>query len=400
MQHTELIGTVSMSTPDPMVASEISILQIARDIAPGGGISGVAWALEGEFLRKAQKVDRFMLKNVGGRQRESRMGPLLLTKIGLMMEVMHFSVTGTLALRRRARPWNEVIICHGDVLVGDIYVNHGLHRAMVLSSPSPLKTILRNPFHLFLLLREWIRLRFDIHSKIVCFGQIEADAVIKHYPHAKKKICLIPNGVDITKFSPSEATRISARLSLNISADEFVMIFVGHEFRRKGLNIAIESMHQLPPTVCLLVVGGNSTTEIENAKKVAVEAGVGDRVKFLGRRTDVSELMCAADVFVLPTYYETWALVGLEAMACGTPVLMTAVGGIREYLSNGVNGQFIERTPGDLAEKVKAMMADPDELLKMKLNARNTALAFSWEVVAAEYLKLVKEVAKSRQTRA
>lgn len=389
-----------MSATSPTHASQTRILQIARDIAPGGGISGVAWALEREFLQKGRRVDRFTIQDLGERQSNRQLSALLLSKLQLMMEVMYFTVAGTLRLRRRDRRHDEVTICHGDTLFGDIYVNHGLHRAMVLSSPSPTKTVLRNPFHLFLLLREWIRLRLDIHSKIVCFGQIEADSMVRHYPWVKEKICLIPNGVDIMKFAPSESTRSALRDALKLRDEDFAMIFVGHEFRRKGLSIAIESLQRLPPTVCLLVVGGNSTSEIEAARRFSEDIGVDDRVKFLGRRTDVNELMCASDVFVLPTYYETWALVGLEAMACGTPALMTAVGGIREYLVDGANGRFIERTPDDVANKVRSLMSDRTAMEAMRSNARDTAVTFSWDAIADKYLNLVEEVAKNRRERA
>lgn len=385
-----------MKTTKQNSCSTPEILQIARDIGPGGGINGVAYALEKEFQKCGIPSTQFTLNNIRKRLSTRKIHGLFLAKLKLIFDILYFTIVGTVKVHKIPKPCNQVSICHGDVLYGDIYVNHGLHRAMVLSSPSPLKLIVRNPFHLFLLSREWIRFNLNIHKKIVCFGAIESESLIKNYPKTQNKIHLISNGVDVEKFSPNENTRATIRNQLGFTQNEFMMIFVGHEFRRKGLSIAIDSLKHLPNNVFLVVVGGNSTSEIDAAKIQAAKICIGERIRFLGRRSDVNELMCGADAFVLPTHYETWALVGLEAMSCGTPAIMTAVGGIKEYLKDGVNGYFIERTAEDLAKKILDLMSDRKKLENMRANARNSALAFSWDVVAKKYLDLVEEVAKDR----
>jgi glycosyltransferase involved in cell wall biosynthesis len=106
--------------------------------------------------------------------------------------------------------------------------------------------------------------------------------------------------------------------------------------------------------------------------------------------------MCAADAFILPTFYEQWPLVGLEALASGTPILMTSIGGIKEYLVDGENGFFIKRDSQDIADKVRKLIDNPKKIELMKINARETALGYSWQSVTQQYINLIKTVVKEK----
>ncbi len=372
----------------------LQILQCAREIRPGGGVCGVAYDLEKEFFRLGTRVDRLTLESLGyGSGSTPNTGSLLVRKALLLRDVVFFSIVGTLALRARQVSRKEVItITHGDAVAGDIYVNHGLHRAMLFRSGRSLRMLLRNPLHVFLLVREWVRFRLPVHRRIVCFSRSERALLLKHYPHLRAAVEIIPNGVDIERFSPDPNVRASTRSSLMISDRDFILIFVGHEFDRKGLGILIDALALLPPSVKLLVVGNSPEHSMRRYRDMSYRNGTDHRVSFLGGRADVAALMNAADIFALPTEFESWALVGLEAMACGVPVLAPPVGGIPDYLHDGKNGLTIDRNAENVAAKVRALMSDPEVMAKMRRCARETAVKFSWSSIAKQYLRLARQI--------
>jgi glycosyltransferase involved in cell wall biosynthesis len=106
----------------------------------------------------------------------------------------------------------------------------------------------------------------------------------------------------------------------------------------------------------------------------------------------VERIMNASDVFVLPSKFEAWPLVGLEAMACGIPAIMKPTGGISDYLHDGENGFFITEDPADIAAQIKKTSQDSAAYRLMSLQARRTALRFSWEVVASKYVQLLSSL--------
>ncbi len=153
------------------------------------------------------------------------------------------------------------------------------------------------------------------------------------------RIRIIPNGIDVERFQANPTAGQAIRKEFGIPDDAKLIVFVGHEFRRKGLAPAIAAFERLGGNARMLVVGSDNPAPYRNAS-------VGDRLIFAGARHDMTEIYSAADVFVLPTSYETFSLVCMEAMACGVPVLATRVGGIEDYLEDGVNGYAITRGAG------------------------------------------------------
>ncbi len=376
------------------------ILQCVRDLSRRGGVSEVVSRLEEQFLATGADARHFTLDDVLSRNKSilyNSSKSIFLQKLLLLRDVLAFSIKGSYITRRKYRyEKNIVSLSHNDLVWGDIYVNHGLHKAMIFKSRHPYRIMFRNPLHVFLLVREWLRIRLNVHRYIVCFCKIEEDNFVEYYPKAKGKVVIIPNGVNTGMFRPVHSLRTEKRKEIQLGAEDFILMFVGHEFERKGLGYVIESLQHLPEKVCLCVVGGGAEENIRHYRKMSERLHLGRRVRFLGTRADIPGLLNACDVFVLPTSAEAWPLVGLEAMACGVPALMTPVGGIPEYLKDGVNGFFIERDASDIAEKVQRLMSDPELMGKMKNAARETSIQYSWETVARKYLSLIRKVAREK----
>ena len=366
------------------------IVQIAPAIAPGSGVAGVAFNLEREFRAAGVTVERFTAAEAGRPHARSRRRSAIAMHLNRARNVIWFSTIGTRRARRflAARP-DAVAICHNDVMAGDIYVNHGLLQAAMRARGNYAWRMVRNPVHLYTAFRDRIRYRGRTHRAIVALTTTEAELLVSTFGKIRAPIHVIPNGVDIDRFRPPDDTeRATARAALGIDDDRTVAVFIGHEFERKGLPIAMEALAGAPGVV-LLVVGG-SPDMIRKAQGQAQLAGVGERVHFAGTHGNPIPLLWASDLLVLPSAYEANALVVLEALASGLPVVSTRVGFAPDLIVDGENGFLVERDAAAIGARLAEL--DGQSLDAWRDRARRTAQQHSWREVAARYLALVRSL--------
>jgi glycosyltransferase involved in cell wall biosynthesis len=194
-----------------------------------------------------------------------------------------------------------------------------------------------------------------------------------HYPGVPIRIT--PNGVDLDRFRPDLDSRDGLRRSERVG-DDVVCLFVGGDWDRKGLRIAIEALPKIPVKVRLWVVGRGDT---ERFRQLASSLGVEDSVSFFGARQDTERFYQGADVFVLPTEYETFSLAAYEAAASGLPVAATRVNGVEDLITDGETGLFITRSPRGLATALERLADDAELRARMGVAARRRASAFTWD---------------------
>ncbi|BDZ64519.1 hypothetical protein GCM10025877_14570 [Agromyces mangrovi Wang et al. 2018] len=369
----------------------IRIVQIAPTIEPGSGVAGVAFNLEREFRAAGVQVERFTAADAGRTLRGAGGGPPIVTHLERARNVVWFSTVGTRRARRflAERP-DAISICHNDVIAGDVYVNHGLLQAAMRARGHFAWRMVRNPVHLYTALRDRVRYRGRRHRAVVALTSHEAELLVDEYGRVRAPIHVIPNGVDLDRFRPpTDAERATARAEIDVADGRTLAVFVGHEFERKGLPIAIDALGGAPD-VSLLVVGGTNDM-IRRARAHARRYGVADRVHFVGTHADPVPFFWAADLLVLPSAYEANALVVLEALACGLPVVSTRVGFAPDILVDGENGFLVERDPASVAARLDALdrlgAAVTDA---WRQRARRTAERYSWPEVARQYLSLVE----------
>jgi UDP-glucose:(heptosyl)LPS alpha-1,3-glucosyltransferase len=197
----------------------------------------------------------------------------------------------------------------------------------------------------------------------------------------RERIRVIPNGVDTSTFSPPDGR------DPNCNRRPLEAIFVGSEWERKGLRVAIEALQDLPQ-VRLTVVGNGDTDSYRN---LSDELGVSNRVMFAGSTPEVAQLYRTADAFVLPTAYETFSLVAYEAAASGLPLLITKVNGVEDLLRDGVNGWFIDRDPATVRARLRELHSDPGLRAAMGTQARRDSLRFSWSEMVEGYRRLYRK---------
>jgi glycosyltransferase involved in cell wall biosynthesis len=209
-----------------------------------------------------------------------------------------------------------------------------------------------------------------------------ADDLKRVYGVPPDAVEVLPTGVDLELFRPDPATRASIRAESSLTDETLLVLFVGYEFGRKGLERAIEALARATTAATLWVVGGE---EREPYVEQARRSGVLDRVRFLGRMagTELARLYAAADVLLLPSRQDAWGQPALEAMACGCVPVVSEYTGIREALVEGENGYVVAGAgdPQAIAALLDGPIADATTRGHVAAAAVGTAAAFDRRVI-------------------
>lgn len=248
-----------------------------------------------------------------------------------------------------------------------------------------------NPLHLSLLWIEKQIFKNGNYKMIIANSKRGKDEIIQHYGVPPEKIKVIYNAIDTKRLSltnPAEV-RMQVRMQHGISSKDQVLLFVGSDFKRKGLAAAIESLARLKSGIRLIVIGKDRAGPY---RSMAKRMGIGERVNFLGLRSDVERYYCAGDLFVFPTIYEPFSNVCLEAMASGLPVITSRVNGASEVLEEGQNGYIIEDPvdPIEISEKIRKGL----KLSRSLVDNFNSELLrqFSWEKHLTQLLDIYESI--------
>ncbi|KIF81352.1 glycosyltransferase family 4 protein [Noviherbaspirillum autotrophicum] len=255
-------------------------------------------------------------------------------------------------------------------------------------------------------------IRFDIEERLMQ----DADSIIAECPQDQQDmetlygapsehIDVVPCGFDPDEFWP---VTLDARQQLGIGRDEFVVLQLGRIVPRKGIDnviraAAILQQHEVP--VRLLVVGGNSelpdpaaTPELGRLMRLADELGIADAVTFTGQRQRglLRYYYSAANVFVTTPWYEPFGITPVEAMACGTPVVGTAVGGIKTTVVDGETGYLVPpHDPQALAERLLWLQRHPHIAQRLGwAGMRRAYQQFTWRTVATRIADVYERVAQ------
>ena len=233
------------------------------------------------------------------------------------------------------------------------------------------------------------------------------DDVVAAYPAVSEdRVRVIRNGIDTTEYSPDPATDVLTRYGVDPGRPS--VIFIGRVTRQKGLPVLLRAGAGIDPAAQLVICAGQADTpELEAevsglARELqATRSGVIWLSGMLAKR-EVIQLLSHATVFVCPSLYEPLGIVNLEAMACGTAVVGSRVGGIPEVVADGKTGLLVQ--PGDpaaLAHAVSALVRDTKRAAEMgRLGRARAEAEFGWASVAAQTAALYQEMAgQSRPAR-
>ncbi|NDF69050.1 MAG: glycosyltransferase, partial [Actinobacteria bacterium] len=226
----------------------------------------------------------------------------------------------------------------------------------------------------------------------------ERDLFRSLYGNSPGTVDVITPGVDRAYFSPG--SRSGARSALSLGSQP-VLLFVGRIQPLKGLDVAVETLAALGRSdATLLVVGGASgtegATELARVNALADSLGVSGQIRFVEPQPHhlLATYYRAADVVLVPSRSESFGLVALEASACGTPVVATAVGGLLSLVEDGVNGYLVPERDGHLfAKRVAQILADAQLARAMGVSAVRRSAAYSWRGAAVRMRRVVAEFA-------
>jgi len=219
----------------------------------------------------------------------------------------------------------------------------------------------------------------------------DREDLMKYYNAPAEKITIIPCGVNTDELYP--VNKSVARSLLGLPYDEKVLLQLGRMVPRKGVDNVIMALAKVRcrnAKVRLLIVGGDADTakELARLKQLADDLKVSDKVYFLGQksRKDLKYYYTAADLFITTPWYEPFGITPLEAMACGTPVIGSNVGGIKFSVADGHSGALVPpKDPDALARRITALLQSPAVLREMGNNAlRRVNKLFTWELVARD----------------
>jgi D-inositol-3-phosphate glycosyltransferase len=230
-------------------------------------------------------------------------------------------------------------------------------------------------------------------DKIIAECPQDENDLSTYYRADPEKTVMIPCGFNPEDFYP--IAKSTAKSLLEIDEQEKIVLQLGRMVKRKGIDNVIEAFAKLGSRhqVRLVVVGGeqddpSADPELKRLKQLAADHGVEDSVSFVGRKN--RELLryyySAADIFITTPWYEPFGITPLEAMACGTPVIGAAVGGIKYTVKDGHTGYLIPpKQPEILAQKIERLLSDPALLSEMSDKALNHVQEnFTWEKIAGQ----------------
>ncbi len=231
--------------------------------------------------------------------------------------------------------------------------------------------------------------------KVIAISEASRRQLLSYYPIPKDQVVTIYNGVDLERFNPwvREGFRRQIRNRWGVGEGEWAVLFIGNDFRRKGLLPLIRAMGLLRETtipIKLLIVGRGSFGPFA---AMCQRLGIEEKVKFLGPTERVEEAYAGADLFVLPSLYDPFGFSCLEALACGLPVITTAYAGASEVIEEGKNGTVVSSPePPLLAEAIKAVCSQSGRWGKINEDSWKVARGFSLGRNTEEILSLFAEL--------
>lgn len=216
-----------------------------------------------------------------------------------------------------------------------------------------------NPFHRLILQRERAVFGGQAYGRLIALTERVKRELIEHYGVPDADVDVLPNGFSAEEFNIERRSRErdAVRRQLSIPPDAKVVIFVANETERKGFGPLLRAIGRLnDPRVHLLAVG---RLNLEPYRSEIAQLGLSARTHHVGPTSEVGRFYAAADVFALPTVYEAWGLVIVEAMASGLPVLTSRLAGASAAVREGETGQLLDdpRSVEEVAVKLERLIA-------------------------------------------
>jgi len=311
----------------------------------------------------------------------------------------------------------DVVHCHtwythfGGIMAKMLY---GLPLVLTVHSLEPLRPWKREQLGRGYDLSCWVeKTALEMADAVIAVSESTQRDVLNLFDVPPEKVPVITNGIDTREYKPVDRPEVLDRYG--IDRDRPFVLFVGRMTRQKGLYYLLLAAEKLAPDVQLVLCAGESDTPALQAELEGMVDDLSRRrpgvvwIPGMVPRDATVALYSHATVFCCPSIYEPFGIINLEAMACGTPVVASAVGGITEVVVEGENGflvdaQLSDRPPHDpidpegfaaaMADAINRLVGNPDLRARMGESGRRRAVEqFNWEIIASRTLDLYRSVA-------
>lgn len=296
----------------------------------------------------------------------------------------HYWMSGVAGLDLK-KAWNIPLI--------QMFHTLGLMKNKIATSPSEMEGAYRS---------DGEKLVMEHADRIIVATPAEVEQMESLYHADTSRVEVIPPGVDISRFYP--IAKDEAREFVGIGRDDRMVLFVGRIERLKGIDILLKAFATMKPLGLmpncphyLVVIGGepdaNSetmTAEMARLQNMVEELGIDEVVVFLGKRGQetLPYYYSAAEVVVMPSHYESFGMVALEAMACGTPVIASQVGGLQYLVKDGETGYMIpDGNPTILGEKLAQIICNDELRERLGVQAHQHAQEYSWQNITRQIIQ-------------
>jgi UDP-glucose:(heptosyl)LPS alpha-1,3-glucosyltransferase len=374
------------------------IALLTRRFDPAGGGTERDLTITARLLSRAGHRVTIYAEEIRGSSEEWALRRISAPALGRALGFLWFSRAAGAAARREGA---DLVLSFARVIDADILRSGGgahssYFRAARQWQTRTARVAMRlSLYHRAQIVVERIGFRSPRFKYAIAVSGLVRGDLLKTFAFVPARAVTLYNGVELDRFAPEhDATeRVAIRRELSVPDSHSAVMFVGNGFARKGLRFLIEAW----PTVCrdarLIVVGTDRAAA--SYERLVHRLGLNDRVKFLGRRNNVDRLMRGADVLALPSLFEPFGNVAMEAMASGVPVLTSAQSGVAELIPEPMR-EYIVDDPTDLAELSSRMNRLVEAAPELKNTARVAAEQFTWERHACGLLPIIDAAAANK----
>ncbi len=368
--------------------------------------------------RELAKLMEMEVRCYGKEKRELRSDTPSLKAVGFGVDTSDYTAPAHLhsifAAMQRGVDWNSTKIDADLVHLHTWYthfggilakLNYGIPMVLTVHSLEPLRPWKREQLGGGYDFSRWVeKTAIEMADAVIAVSNETREDILRLFEVDEKKVHVIYNGIDLAEYQPVKTTEALSRYGID-PAVPFVL-FVGRITRQKGIVHLVNAIRHMDPGFqVVLCAGAPDTPEIAREMKAAVEEARLHRdgiiwIEEMVNKATVYELYSHAAVFCCPSIYEPFGIINLEAMACETAVVASAVGGIKEVVVDGETGRLVrleqmtespfeplhpEQFSRDLAARINELMAEPETRERMGKAGRKRAVEkFSWESIARQ----------------